>query len=216
MKEEEINKVEEVTEAMIETSPELAEMETVATQKSESPTDSKKAPFDPRAKKSFGAAGGKRRQGGREKPKREKPEFDSKTLDVRRVTRVVSGGRRFSLHVSVIAGDHKGRVGLGTGKALDTQAAMEKAMKSAKKNMIRINLDDKNRIAHEVSAKFDTAKVWISPNNGKGLIAGAAARIIFALAGVQNVTAKFHGPTKNKLNNARAVMKALEKISRKS
>jgi small subunit ribosomal protein S5 len=181
------------------------------------PQSDEKKPFDPRAKRGFAGGKGGRRPGGRgEKPKREKPEFDSKTLDVRRVTRVVSGGRRFSLHVSVIAGDHNGRVGLGTGKALDTQAAMEKAMKSAKRNMIRINLDDKKKIAHAVEAKYDTAKVWISPNNGKGLIAGAAARIIFSLAGVQNITAKFHGPTKNKLNNARAVMKALEKISKKA
>jgi small subunit ribosomal protein S5 len=153
-------------------------------------------------------------RGGRPaRPAKEKPEFDSKAIDVRRVTRVVSGGRRFSLHVTMIAGDRNGRVGLGTGKAMDTQAAMEKALKSARKNMVKFNLDDKKTIKHEVSAKYDTSEVWISPNKGKGLIAGSSARVILNLAGLQNVTAKFHGGTKNKLNNARATMKALAEVS---
>jgi small subunit ribosomal protein S5 len=147
---------------------------------------------------------------------REKPEFDTKAIDVRRVTRVVSGGRRFSLHVSMIAGDRNGRVGLGTGKAMDTQVAMEKALKSAKKNMIKLPIDDKKSVAHETSAKFDTSEIWIAPNKGKGLIAGSSARVILSLAGLSNVTAKFHGGTKNKLNNARATMKALSKLAIKN
>lgn len=166
------------------------------------------------AKKTFNRGGAK---GGRNarpaRPPREKPEFDSKAIDVRRVTRVTSGGRRFSLHVTMVAGDRNGRVGLGVGKALDTQAAMDKAMKDAKKNMIKFNLDDKKTIKHEVAAKYDTAEVWISPNKEKGLIAGSSARVILSLAGLQNVTAKFHGGTKNKLNNARATMRALAKVS---
>lgn len=159
-----------------------------------------------------GARGGR----GAPRPPREKPEFDSKTLSVRRVTRVVSGGRRFSLHVTMVAGDRNGRVGLGTGKATDTTIAMDKALKSAKKNMLKFDIDTKKTIAHEVEAKYDTAKVWISPNKGKGLIAGSSARVILNLAGLQNVTAKFHGGTKNKLNNARATMKALAKIAKKA
>ncbi len=157
------------------------------------------------------------RNGGRPaRPPREKPEFDSKAIDVRRVTRVTSGGRRFSLHVTMIAGDRNGRVGLGVGKALDTQVAMEKAMKSARKNMIKFELDEKKTIKHEVKAKYDTAEVWISPNKEKGLIAGSSARVILSLAGLQNVTAKFHGGTKNKLNNARATMKALASVSKRA
>ncbi len=147
------------------------------------------------------------------RPPKEKAEFDTKAIDVRRVTRVVSGGRRFSLHVTMIAGDRNGRVGLGTGKAMDTQVAMEKALKSARKNMVKFNLDDKKTIKHEVSAKYDSSEVWISPNKGKGLIAGSSARVILNLAGLQNVTAKFHGGTKNKLNNARATMKALAEVA---
>lgn len=160
-----------------------------------------------------GGKGGPRRDNRGPRAPREKPEFDQKTLDVRRVTRVVSGGRRFSLHVTLVAGDKNGRVGLGTGKATDTQAAMAKALKSARKNMIKLNLTDNKSIVHEVEAKYDTAKVWISPNKGKGLIAGSSARVILNLAGAQNVTAKFHGGTKNKLNNARATMKALAQIA---
>jgi small subunit ribosomal protein S5 len=160
------------------------------------------------------ARGGRNSRG--PKPVREKPEFDSKAIDVRRVTRVVSGGRRFSLHVTMVAGDRNGRVGLGTGKAVDTQAAMDKALKSAKKNMIKFKMGDKKTIKHEVNAKYDTAEVWIAPNKGKGLIAGSSARIILDLAGLQNVTAKFHGGTKNKLNNARATMKALAQVASKA
>jgi small subunit ribosomal protein S5 len=116
----------------------------------------------------------------------------------------------------MVAGDRNGRVGLGTGKAVDTQAAMDKALKSAKKNMIKFKMGDKKTIKHEVNAKYDTAEVWIAPNKGKGLIAGSSARIILDLAGLQNVTAKFHGGTKNKLNNARATMKALAQVASKA
>jgi F0F1-type ATP synthase membrane subunit b/b' len=74
---------------------------------------------------------GARTQGGRKFAPREKPEFDSKTISIRRVTRVVAGGRRFSLAVSLVAGDRNGRIGLGTGKSIDTQTAIEKALKDA-------------------------------------------------------------------------------------
>lgn len=90
---------------------------------------------------------------------REKPEFDSKTIDVRRVTRVVSGGRRYSLAVSVAAGDRNGRIGFGTGKALDTQAAIEKAFKAARKNMITLKLSKGNKIPHDVEAKYKSASI---------------------------------------------------------
>ena len=155
-------------------------------------------------KKPFSESGGR---GGRA-PK-EKPEFDSKTIDIRRVTRVVSGGRRFSLSVALAAGDGNGRIGFGTGKALDTQAAIEKAFKAAKKNMITLKLDKDNKIPYDVQVKYKSSVLWLTPNKGKGIIAGSSARTILALAGVNDVTAKFHSGTKNKMNNARATMKAL-------
>ncbi len=144
---------------------------------------------------------------------REKPEFDSKTISIRRVTRVVKGGRRFSLSVALVAGDRNGRIGLGTGKAMDTQVAIEKALKAAKKNMIHIKLNKDKSLSHDISAKYKTAQVMIMPNKGRGLIAGSSARIILNLAGVNNVTSKFFSKTKNKLNNARVTMAALGQIA---
>ena len=159
-----------------------------------------------------GKPGGK--QGGRgPRPPREKPEFDSKTISIRRVTRVVSGGRRFTLSVAIVAGDRNGRIGLGTGKALDTQVAIEKALKAAKRNMITIKLSKTKSLSHDIDAKFKSASVMIMPNRGRGLIAGSSARTILSLAGLNDVTAKFYSGTKNKLNNARATMKALEQIA---
>lgn len=156
---------------------------------------------------------GGQRTGGRPRTPREKPEFDSKTISIRRVTRVVSGGRRFSLSVALIAGDRNGRIGLGTGKAMDTQVAIEKAMKDAKKHMIHLKLTKTKSLPHDVNAKFKSSEVMIMPNKGRGLIAGSSARTILAIAGINNVTAKFYSGTKNKLNNARATMKALEQIA---
>ena len=103
-----------------------------------------------------GGKGGKQggRTGGRPpRAPREKPEFDSKTISIRRVTRVVSGGRRFTLSVALVAGDRNGRIGLGTGKALDTQVAIEKALKAAKRNMITIKLSKTKSLSHDISAK---------------------------------------------------------------
>jgi small subunit ribosomal protein S5 len=163
-------------------------------------------------------AGGKNafkggRRDSRPRAPREKPEFDSKTISIRRVTRVVSGGRRFSLSVALVAGDHNGRIGLGTGKAMDTQVAIEKALKAAKRNMFTLKLSKTKSLPHDVNAKFKSSEVMIMPNKGRGLIAGSSARTILALAGVNNVTAKFYSGTKNKLNNARATMKALQEIA---
>ncbi len=153
------------------------------------------------------------RRDSRPRTPREKPEFDSKTISIRRVTRVVSGGRRFSLSVALVAGDRNGRIGLGTGKAMDTQVAIEKAMKAAKRNMITLKLSKSKSLPHDVDAKFKSSEVMLMPNKGRGLIAGSSARTILALAGVNNVTAKFYSGTKNKLNNARATMKALATIA---
>lgn len=153
------------------------------------------------------------RRDSRPRTPREKPEFDSKTISIRRVTRVVSGGRRFSLSVALVAGDRNGRIGLGTGKAMDTQVAIEKALKAAKKNMITLKLSKQKSLPHDVDAKYKSASVMIMPNKGRGLIAGSSARTILSLAGINNVTAKFYSGTKNKLNNARATMKALEQIA---
>jgi small subunit ribosomal protein S5 len=157
-----------------------------------------------------GGKGGDRKGGFRDKPK---PEFEQKLLQARRVTRVVSGGRRYSQAVAIVVGDKKGRVGLGTGKAIDTTLAIDKAYRQAVKKMVNLKLNKNFSIPHELSGKFNSCRVNMFPNKGRGLIAGSAARVILNLAGVQNITAKFHSPSKNKLNNAKAAMDALSLIS---
>lgn len=157
------------------------------------------------------------RRGGRRPASfdRPKPEFDQKIIDIRRVTRVVAGGRRFSFSVALVAGDKKGSVGLGLGKSGDTSLAITKALRNAKKNMIKLKLTKNNSIPHEVDAKFASSKVFISPNRGRGLVAGSALRDILVLAGVKDVTAKIHSGSKNKLNNAKATIEALSLVATK-
>lgn len=153
-----------------------------------------------------------RRSGFFNKPK---PEFDQKILDIRRVTRVVAGGRRFSFSVTLIAGDKKGAIGLGLGKAGDTSLAINKALKNAKKNMIRLKLTKTMSIPHEISSKFASSKILIMPNKGRGLVAGSVIRDIAKLSGMKDITGKVISGSKNRLNNAKAVMSALEQISMK-
>ena len=203
---ENINLNEENIEAVVEAKP-VAEVATTDSSRDDGRRGG-------RGGRGAGANRGGSKGGSRVRAPREKPEFDSKTIDIRRVTRVVSGGRRFSLAVAIAAGDRNGRIGFGTGKALDTQAALEKAMKSAKKHMVTLRLAKGNTIPFDVTAKYKSATVWLTPNKGKGIVAGSSARTILALAGVNNVTAKFHSGTKNKMNNAKATMKALEMFTR--
>ncbi len=158
--------------------------------------------------KKFSRPGGFRRR-----PERAKPEFEHKVIDVRRVTRVVAGGRRFSFSVVVVAGDRKGRVGVGVGKAGDTSLAIDKALNSAKKNMIKLTLTKEQSVPHELEAKFNASRVKVKPSPGRGLVAGSSARIVFDLAGIKDVNAKFTSRTKNKLNNARATIKALSEMT---
>lgn len=143
---------------------------------------------------------------------RVKPEFEQKIIDIRRVTRVVAGGRRFSFSVAIIAGDQKGRVGVGIGKASDTALAIEKALRDAKKNMIKLNLTKDMSIPHDIEAKLGSARIMIMPAKGRGLVAGSSVRIIMDLAGMKNVGAKVLSRSKNKLNIARATIKALKQL----
>ncbi len=146
---------------------------------------------------------------------RTKPEFDQKILSIRRVTRVVAGGRRFSFSVALVAGDKKGSIGLGLGKASDTSLAINKATRNAKKNMIRLKLTKTMSIPHEVYAKFSSSYLMLMPNKGHGLVAGTVVRDIAKLAGIKDITGKILSGSKNKLNNAKAVMTALSSISSK-
>ena len=146
---------------------------------------------------------------------RPKPEFDQKIINIRRVTRVVAGGRRFSFSVAIVIGDRKGSVGLGLGKAGDTSLAINKALRNAKKNMVKLKLTKTMSIPFEVKAKFGSALVELMPNKGRGLVAGSVVRDIVKLAGMRDITGKILSKSKNKLNNSKAVMLALTPISSK-
>ena len=165
--------------------------------------DPRRAPRGPRG---AGGKGGPRGGRGGKPRERVKSEFDQKAINVRRVARVVAGGRRFSFSVAVVIGDRKGRVGVGLGKAGDMSLAMDKAQKNARKHMITVKRTKTNSIAHEISAKDASARVKIMPATGRGLVAGSAVRIVLELSGVTDVTSKVHSGSKNGLNMARATV----------
>ena len=143
-----------------------------------------------------------------------KPEFDSKIIDIRRVTRVTSGGRRMNFSVAVVAGDHKGRVGVGLGKGGDTAGAVEKATREAKKNLIKVPLTAQMTIPHAVEGKYSSALVKFFPARGSGVVAGSSASAIIEMAGIKDVCAKYLSGSKNSLNNARAAIEALKQLSK--
>jgi small subunit ribosomal protein S5 len=155
-----------------------------------------------------------RRGGSRDGKDRIKPEFDTKMIDIRRVTRVAAGGRRFTFSVAVVSGDRKGRVGVGLGKAIDTTLAIDKATRDAKKHIFKIALTPSMSIPHSVYAKYSSARVEMMPVKGRGLVAGSAVRNVLILAGVKDVVAKLRSPSKNKLNIARAAVLALQQLSK--
>lgn len=147
---------------------------------------------------------------------RQRPEYEQKLISIRRVTRVMAGGRRFSFSVSMVIGDKKGKVGVGIGKAADTQLAIEKAYRDAKRNLITVPVNKDMHIPHDVSVKYASSEVLIMPAPGRGLVAGSSVRTVLELAGVKDVTAKLLSRSKNKLNNARAAVEALKGLRMKA
>jgi len=104
-------------------------------------------------------------------------------------------------------------VGVGVAKGLDVAQAVEKGIKVAKKNLITVPITKEGSIPHEVRVKLGAARVLLRPQReGRGLVAGGTVRVICALAGIRNVSSKILGGTRNKLNNARATMLALQKL----
>ena len=151
------------------------------------------------------------RKRGDHRRQREPSEFAEATLSIDRVTRVVKGGRRMRFRAIVVVGNRKGKVGLGTGKAAEVQAAVKKAVSSAKRHMIRIPLVN-GTIPHRVERKFKAARILIMPAyQGTGIIAGGALRVILDHAGIKDCLSKRFG-SRNKLVNAQATMQALEML----
>lgn len=150
---------------------------------------------------------------GKNKPrfKREKPEYDQKVIDIARVTRVVKGGKRFSFRTAMVIGNKKGKVGVGVAKGSDMRVATEKAYADAKKNLIVISFKG-NTIPYEVFQKLGSAKILMKPSaKGHGIVAGGAVRTVISFAGISDISSKMLG-SKNKLNNARATILALEQF----
>lgn len=151
----------------------------------------------------------------REQRYRQKNEggLKEKVLDIRRVTRVVAGGKRFRFRATVVIGDEKGLVGIGVAKGIDVAQSVSKAKTAAGKNMVNVTLRDNRTIPHETIAKYSAAKVLLKPASpGHGLRAGGAVRSVLSMAGIKDATAKVLGRTPNKLTNAWATLEALKKI----
>jgi len=152
-----------------------------------------------------------RREGGANYGK--KPEFDQQVLDIARVTRVTKGGKRFSFRASVVIGDGKNSVGLGVAKGRDVSQSIQKAVHQARKHMVKISVKE-HTIPHQVKAKFKSAEVILKPAAvGNGVKAGGPVRAVAKLAGIENVTAKLISRTKNKINIAKAAIRALQQLT---
>lgn len=148
----------------------------------------------------------------RERPEKPKSEFDSKLLDLARVTKVTGGGKTLRFRAVIVVGNKKNKVGLGVAKGRDVQQAVEKATRNAKKHLIVIPSTEET-IPHEVMAKSGPSRVLLRPQRkGRGLVAGGVVRVICNLAGVSNISSKLLSRSRNKLNIARATIKALQEL----
>ena len=145
----------------------------------------------------------------------EKTQLESATVGVFRTAATVKGGRRFSFSSLVVAGNRRGEVGIGYGKANQVPPAIEKAQKEAKKSLRRIQLQE-GTIPHEVIGRFSAARVKLAPASpGTGVIAGAAVRAVLEMVGVTDCLTKCFGST-NKQNVVKATLNALEQLRTKA
>jgi len=143
------------------------------------------------------------------KTKEKETDWQERVIQVRRVTKVVKGGKKLSFRAIIILGNERGQVGVGVGKASDVIGAVKKAVTDGRKNLINIPLTNQNSIPHIVQGYSGAAKVIIKPSApGSGVIAGGSVRTILELAGIKNILAKQLGSS-NPLNNARAAANAL-------
>lgn len=141
--------------------------------------------------------------------------FEEKIVQIKRVTKVVKGGKKLTFRATVIIGDKKRKVGVGIGRADNVNLAIEKAVISGKKNLINAPITKTFSIPHVMKANYGASKLMLRPSIlGAGVIAGASIRTVLELAGIQNIVAKQFG-SNNILNNAKASVIALTKLSEK-
>ncbi len=142
----------------------------------------------------------------REKPKKE---FDELLLEVRRVTRVTTGGRRMSFRATILVGNKKGKIGLGVSKGNDVAGAVSKATNEAYKAMFLVPITKGDTVPYALTYKYKASRVRLLPaSEGTGLKAGSSIRSVLELAGYSNILSKMIG-SNNKLNNALATIQAL-------
>lgn len=139
-----------------------------------------------------------------------KKTLEEKVITVNRVTKVVKGGRQFRFSATVVVGNRKGKVGIGTGKAKEMPDAVKKATQAATKNLINVELIDNRTISHEIIMKEGAVRVMLKPaTEGTGVKAGGPVRDVLELAGVKDVLSKSLGSS-TKINMARATLNALK------
>ena len=145
------------------------------------------------------------------KTQRERPNYDKKTVSIRRVAKVTKGGKRLRFSAMVVVGDHNGSVGVALGRGVDTKSAVEKGERIAVKKMRRMQLGG-DTIPHEITHKQGAAKVLLRPARpGTGVIAGSSVRTVLELAGIENVYGKLLGTT-DAIASAYATFEALKSL----